>query len=60
MEKQKAIAMVWIEHFQRPIFSKREIRRGRKKGWLEVSYLKKANKYKKIIIHPTDIIKELS
>jgi len=46
--------IVWINGF-RPIYSKREIRRGKNKGRLEITYRANGNKFRKKIIDPSDL-----
>lgn len=46
----EAIGIAWIGNGFRPIFSAREIRRGKNKGKLEVTYRKRASHIAKIII----------
>jgi hypothetical protein len=61
MSRREALGMFWFKSIQqRPYYSKREIKRGKKKGWLEVEYFTGTEKlgvfFKKIKVHPTDII----
>ena len=54
MTKTDATATAWIDNQHRVIYRPREIRRGRRKGKLEVYYRKGYN-FKKAIISKSDI-----
>lgn len=54
---RKAVGTAWIKGKRKPFFSERMIRRGRFKGWLEVTYFHSSKKPdRKIKIRATDIV----
>ena len=46
---------IWVDGKRKPIYSYRQIGRGKNKGRYECIYLKKANKFRKIILDWKDI-----
>lgn len=53
--KGAALGFVWIDVRRRPIYSAREIQRGKNKGKLEVEYRHSASRYKKKIVDKSEV-----
>lgn len=54
----KVIQTAWVGNGFRPIYEKREIKRGKNKGRFEVVYRGRGNRFKKAIILPVNLMEK--
>lgn len=52
------IQTAWVGNGFRPIYEKREIKRGKNKGRFEVVYRGRGNRFKKAIILPVNLMEK--